>query len=534
MSDDLSGTILGGCKLIRVVGKGGMATVYRGVQLSVERPVAVKVLAPELARDPRTVKRFQREARIIARLEHPHIRTVYDFGHENGLLYIVMQWIEGGNLLDELKRGRMRPERALRLLDQIASALDYAHEQGVIHRDLKPSNILLDTHDNAFLTDFGIARITGEHTAAGLTAPQSVMGTPLYMAPEQWRGEPADERTDIYALGIIAYWMLVGQAPFTSGTPQGLMYKHLHDPPPPPDRLNAHLPHAVADVLGRALAKDPRRRYMRAQEFVHALNYAMQGTQSTSATVYSDSADVPRPETMRRPAPSAQPTVPPSTRSTVGTAGYVRAQPPAPAPSRITRLGGTREQNPTRETVASATPLTSWGKTAPVWNDPTLGTQLPESSSGGDWWRVIKIFMAVTLSVFLLLGVVVGVGLLLSGYSSSGGRSTPAPSATPLATAVPAYLRPQVTLFAPADGSVVGTGQTVTVQFSAICTAGKVTRVELRVGGQVVDAIETGGVPAYQGVFLYHPQAPGTYELDVIGWNDQIAGEAARVTIFVQ
>ena len=406
MSEDLSGKILGGCKLIHVVGKGGMATVYRGVQLSVERPVAVKVLAPELARDPRTVERFKREARIVARLEHPHIRTVYDFGHENGLLYIVMQWIEGGNLLDELQRGRMHPDRALSLLAQIASALDYAHGQGVIHRDLKPSNILLDTNDNAYLTDFGIAKITGESTAAGLTAPQAVMGTPLYMAPEQWRGDPADERTDIYALGIIGYWMLVGQVPFTSDTPQGLMYKHLHDPPPPPDRINAHLPHAVAAVLGRALAKDPRRRYMRAREFVQALQRAMQ-SQSTSVAPPADAAP---PSTMSRTAP---PTVPPTALPTApptAGGGYVRTPPPAPAPSRVTRMGGARKLPAERATTAQATPFTSWGETAPpTWNDPTLGTQMPESNSGGNWFRLVKIFMAVTLGVMLLLGVVVGV-----------------------------------------------------------------------------------------------------------------------------
>ena len=529
MSDDLSGKILGGCKLIHVVGKGGMATVYRGIQLSVDRPVAVKVLAPALARDPRTVQRFQREARIIARLEHPHIRAVYDFGHENNLLYIVMQWIEGGNLLDELQRGKMHPDRALSLLDQIASALDYAHAQGVIHRDLKPSNVLLDTNDNAFLTDFGIAKMTGESTSAGLTAPQAVMGTPLYMAPEQWRGEPADERTDIYALGIIAYWMLVGQVPFTSDTPQGLMYKHLHDPPPPPHRLNAHLPRAVADVLGRALAKDPRRRYVRAREFVQALRYAMRADPEATRPDTS-----PRPTVTRSAPPPTQAPVAP-TAVPAAADSYLRTPPPAPAPSRVTRLGGAREQPTESETVARATPLSSWGKTAPVWNNATFGTSPPESSGNGwNWLRLIKIFMLVTLGVMLLLGVIVGVGLLLSGYSPAGGNDTPAPSATPLATVVPAYLRPQVTLFAPAEGSIVPRGQTVMVQFSAICTAGKVTRVELRVGGQVVDAIETGGVPAYQGVFLYQPQSIGAVTLEVLAWNEQIAGEAAQVTILVQ
>ncbi len=524
MSDDLSGKILGGCKLIRVIGKGGMATVYRGVQLSVDRPVAVKVLAPALARDPRIVQRFQREARIIARLDHPHIRTVYDFGHENDLLYIVMQWIEGGNLLEDLQRAKMHPERALKLLDQIASALDYAHDQGVIHRDLKPSNILLDTRDNAYLTDFGIAKITGESTADGLTAPQAVMGTPLYMAPEQWRGEPADKRTDIYALGIIAYWMLVGQVPFKSETPQGLMYKHLHDPPPPPHQLNSRLPHTVAGVLGRALAKDPRQRYARAQEFVQALRYAMQRPTATASTAFPTSGG----GTQSAP-PTLQPTAPPNA------VGHRHTAPPQPAPSKVVRLGNAHEQGTESGTVANATPYTSWGKTLPVRDSRVTQTQWTTSEhNGGDWVRLVKIFVGVTLGVMLLLGVIVGVGLVVSNHGSVEKNDTSAPSATPLATAVPAYLRPQVTLFAPAEGSIVPRGQTVMVQFSAICTAGKVTRVELRVGGQVVDAIETGGVPAYQGVFLYQPQSVGAVTLEVLAWNEQIAGEAAQVTILVQ
>ena len=206
----------------------------------------------------------------------------------------------------------------------------------------------------------------------------------------------------------------------------------------------------------------------------------------------------------------------------------------------MTRRSETREAATERTTKAWSTPFTSRGETAPpTWNAPTVGTQwgtqTPSGAeSGSNLFRLVKIFMAVTLGVVLLLGVTVGVGLLVTGDSPSTGEHTPRPSNTPPATAVPAYLRPQVTLFAPTDGSTVTVGQTVAVQFSAICTAGKVTRVELRVGGQVVDAVDTGGVPAYQGVFLYQPQTVGAQELEVIGWNDQIAGEPARVTIFVQ
>lgn len=230
-SDDLINQVLGrGQYAIRsVLGRGGMATVYLARQASMDRDVAVKVMAAELADDEQFVARFEHEAQLIARLQHPHILPVIDFGREDKHIYIVMQLVRGGSLDDRLSRGPLPLPLAARMLGQIASALTFAHEQGIVHRDLKPNNVLLDERDNAYLTDFGIAKMLAGTTK--LTATGNILGTPAYMAPEQWRGELVDARIDIYSLGIMLYEMVLGQLPFSGDTPYTLMYKHFNDAP---------------------------------------------------------------------------------------------------------------------------------------------------------------------------------------------------------------------------------------------------------------------------------------------------------------
>jgi len=176
---------LGPYELHEVIGKGGMATVYRAHQPSMDRDVAIKIISPELAAEPEFAERFEREARIIARLQHPHILPVFDFGREGETIYLVMRLMEGGNLAHELRGGALPIKRAIDLTRQIASALDYAHLRGIVHRDLKPTNVLLDNLGNAYLTDFGIAKMLSGGPTTGLTATGAVMGTPTYMAPEQ-------------------------------------------------------------------------------------------------------------------------------------------------------------------------------------------------------------------------------------------------------------------------------------------------------------------------------------------------------------
>ena len=208
---NLIGQTLGSYQILEQVGKGGMATVYKAYHAAMDRYAAVKVLPPHFMHDDTFLERFEREARTIARLEHPHILPVYDYGKtDDGTTYIVMRYIEAGTLADLLSAEDPDLNEAIRLFKQIADALAYAHEQGVVHRDMKPSNILVDGRRQTFLTDFGLARIVeGDSSLTG----SMILGTPTYMAPEQCEGQPADERSDIYALGIILYEMLTSRPP---------------------------------------------------------------------------------------------------------------------------------------------------------------------------------------------------------------------------------------------------------------------------------------------------------------------------------
>jgi serine/threonine protein kinase len=217
---------LGPYELIEELGLGGMATVYRAYQRTMDRHVAIKVIHHTLASDATWLERFQREARLIARLEHPHILPVYDFDGRHRPPYIVMRYVSGGTLREVIQRARLALPDLTRLLEQIAAALDYAHRQGIIHRDVKPSNIIFDADGNAFLSDFGVARFTTEAT---LTASGVAVGTPTYMSPEQVEGRSdVGPAADIYALGLVAFELLTGQPPFTGDNPLALMFQHLH------------------------------------------------------------------------------------------------------------------------------------------------------------------------------------------------------------------------------------------------------------------------------------------------------------------
>ncbi len=273
------GRTLGQYTLEAPLGKGGMASVYRAYQASVDRYVAIKVMTPEIANDPGFVERFQREARIIGRLEHPHILPVIDFGESDGTYYIVMRYMDGGSLDDRMRQRRLQPEEVAHYLDQIASALDYAHQKGVVHRDLKPNNVLLDRANNCYLTDFGIARIEGGDQRK-LTATGSVMGTPAYMSPEQAMGRPVDGRSDIYTLGVMLYEMVTGKLPFMADTSAALIFHHVYEMPPSPRQFNPNLPESVEPVFMRVLAKAPDMRYGTAEELARDFSQAL-GIRST-------------------------------------------------------------------------------------------------------------------------------------------------------------------------------------------------------------------------------------------------------------
>jgi class 3 adenylate cyclase/tetratricopeptide (TPR) repeat protein len=276
------GTTLGPYQIIEEIGRGGMATVYRAHQPSVGRDVAIKTLLKGIGSDEQAVLRFQREARLVARLEHPHILPVYDFDGACEPPYIVMRLLETGTLKDVLLRQTLSQEEAVYLLRQVSAALDYAHRQGVVHRDVKPSNILIDLDGNAFVADFGIARLTGLPT--GLTGSGAMLGTPDYMAPEQASGrDRVDQRADVYALGVVAFQMLAGCLPFAGDNPLGVLMQHLQQPTPNITDMNPALPQPINGVFHCVLSKDVERRYASAGEFFDALSEALGKPPAASA-----------------------------------------------------------------------------------------------------------------------------------------------------------------------------------------------------------------------------------------------------------
>jgi serine/threonine-protein kinase len=264
---------LGKYSLVRKIGSGGMSSVYKAIDEENQQAVAVKVLPPGLDDATNFRLRFEREAKILMRLRHPHIVPLLDFGSEDGIYYMVMPLMEVGTLRDRLLKGPIRPEEGAVIIRQIAEALQFAHNAGMVHRDVKPSNILMDGEGNAWLSDFGTAYV--RNATASLTG-SSVIGTPQYMAPEQARGEPVSEKTDVYALGIVLYQMCTGQLPFDADTPLAIAMKHTSEPLPRPTLINPNIPQEVGKVLIRALEKKPENRYISAIALSEAFEHALE------------------------------------------------------------------------------------------------------------------------------------------------------------------------------------------------------------------------------------------------------------------
>ncbi len=271
---NLIGRTIGRFEILSELGRGGMAVVYKARQTSPNRIVALKVLPPELSLDRTYIARFRQEADSAAALEHPNIVPIYVVDEAEGLHYIAMKFIDGRTLKEIIRdRGTLPLDEAIRLIEQIASALDYAHSRGVIHRDIKPSNMMLDRSGWVYLTDFGLAR--GAGGGGGLTIAGTVMGTPEYMSPEQAQGLPnVGPPTDIYALGVVVYEMLTGHMPFKADTPLAMLVARLQQAPIPPRDFRHDLPLPVEDVIMRALARKPEARYPSAGELVMALKQA--------------------------------------------------------------------------------------------------------------------------------------------------------------------------------------------------------------------------------------------------------------------
>jgi serine/threonine protein kinase len=268
----LSGNRLGPYHIIEKIGRGGMATVFKARNIATNQIVAIKVLVPQLALQENFKERFKREAQVLQDLKHPNIVPILDYGESGGFTYIVMPLMEVGGLDDRLSDGPLQLDEGVRVVGQIASALQFAHDNGVIHRDVKPSNILIDEDGNAWLSDFGFAHV--QEATVSLTG-SALIGTPAYMAPEQVLGEGITRKTDQYALGVVLFQVCTGHLPFDSETPMAIALKHAADPLPRPRSVNPNLPDAVEWVLIKALSKDPDLRYGSINELFEAFRDAI-------------------------------------------------------------------------------------------------------------------------------------------------------------------------------------------------------------------------------------------------------------------
>ena len=275
-SEDLSGRAIRGYALGERLGNGGMGAVYRAVQPLVEREVAIKIILPIYANHPDFIRRFEAEAQLVARLEHPHIVPLYDYWREPGVAYLIMRMLRGGSVQSLLRNGTvLSTDAILRMMEQIGSALSASHRAGVVHRDLKPANVLLDEDNNAYLADFGIAKNLSSSSSE--TQADMVIGSPDYISPEQIRSEFVRPQTDIYALGVMLYELLTGTVPFHGNTPFDVMSKHLYTPLPSLRDLRSGLPLQLDEVIERATAKDPLMRYENVELMMNDLRTALAG-----------------------------------------------------------------------------------------------------------------------------------------------------------------------------------------------------------------------------------------------------------------
>ena len=278
----VEGRTWGRYRVDRLLGAGGMGIVYRAVHVDLGRPVAIKILKPDLALEPGLLERFKAEARAAASLNHPNLAVVHDVGEADGFHYFVMDLVEGEDLAALIDRqGRLSVEQALALAEQIARALDHAHGRGVVHRDVKPQNTLLAQDGTVKVTDFGIARAL---EGSRMTATGTLVGTPEYLAPEQALGQPTDARADVYALGIVLFEMLTGHVPFSAETPVAVALHQINTPPPSPSTLVPGIPPEVETLVMRALAKRPDERFPSAGVLAEALGRARRSVESPRLT----------------------------------------------------------------------------------------------------------------------------------------------------------------------------------------------------------------------------------------------------------
>lgn len=334
------GTVLAGFRLERLVGRGGMGVVFLAEQVTLRRKVAVKVISPELAHDVAFRSRFEREAQLAARIDHPNVVAVHGAGEEDGRLYIAMRYVEGPDLGALIARdGALAPRRAARIVAEVAGALDAAHEAGLVHRDVKPANVLVSAkagQEQSYLTDFGLTKAVA---AGGMTATGQWLGSPDYAPPEQIQGEAVDARADVYALGAVLHQALTDSVPFPRDSQMAKLYAHVHDPPPAPSGLDPRVDPAFDAVVARAMAKDPADRYPSAGDLARAALAAAsgeavtvpEGTVATGQAAPGPASEAAAATRAGAPTRAEAPTERPATPRTRVPAPAAPPPPPAPA-----------------------------------------------------------------------------------------------------------------------------------------------------------------------------------------------------------
>jgi len=483
MDHVVPGQMLGAYRIIGQIGHGGMATVYKAYHAAIDRYVAMKVLPRELAETDEFIGRFRQEARAIARLEHPHILPVYDYGENDGLTYLVMRYLDTGTLKQLMQAGPLSLADVDRLFSQLADALDYAHTIHVIHRDLKPANALVDAHRNLFLTDFGIAKLLENTTQ--FTKTGGLVGTPAYMSPEQAQGSKVDPRSDIYSLGIILYEMVTGRVPFEADTPVAVMLKHLNDPLPLPSAVKPDLPPAIERILLKALAKNPDDRFASAAEFLAAWKHALKDIEAH--------------------------TLPSATKPAATVAGAVTS---SQAPAVV------------RSTTSAPAPQASTPSEAMVDRDTRPAPH-----------RRSRLVWAIGAAIVVLL---VGGGLaawqsgLLASILPGLATSTPTPL-PPTSTPSPTPEPPQIKMLSPTDSQVtlVLGGEPLVVQAVASVGSG-IARVELAINNEVVARHDSTGDKSVPVQFEWAPSRAGTYLANVRAFaQDGTGAEPSIISVVV-
>ena len=329
------GENVGPYRVTAQLGQGGMATVYKAYHANLDRYVAIKVLHQAFKEDPTFLARFQREAKVLARLEHPNIVPIYDFAEHNGQPYLVMKFVEGDTLKARMSKGPLTPAEIQKVVDSVGAGLAYAHQQGILHRDVKPSNVIITPEGHYYISDFGLARIAG--AGESTLSQDTMLGTPNYISPEQAKGvADVDARADLYSFGVVLYEMAVGRVPYSADTPFATIHDHIYTPLPLPSKVNPNVPEPVERFLLKALAKEREDRFEDANTFVNEFHHALD--EAGLAPVAAASSPVS--STVTRRAPTAAPTVMASAGLTTAKISATETAAPAKSNNQWLIVGG--------------------------------------------------------------------------------------------------------------------------------------------------------------------------------------------------